>query len=264
MTAPEPLLTAQLDAPQLVLLSDIEPPEHDGSINATEAAMLKLGAQTSIRLRVIPMTEKSPYRYRVVDGRRRYRAAVSMGLERMSAIIRREDDATSALNTIALNLGRTGNLLSEARAIRSLLDRGYDYAAIARESGVKLQRVQAIVPLCTLPEDVLEGVSQGRLSAATAKTVAKLPEQQRERALKAYRELPQDQRFTADKLRAARVSDVSLEETEQAMTFDAALQTGGAQLFDPLETTTARVRSLAKAQGVSVKELAQRLLEDAE
>lgn len=258
------LLDLPAQPPQMVQMAQIEPPEADGSTNASEGAIRTLGMQSAIRLSRIPASEQSPYTYRIVDGRRRYRACLSGKLAEIPAIIRDDTPETAALATIALNLGRTGNLLSEARAIRALMDRGYTHERIAQESKIKVSRIRAIAPLCALPDDVLQGVADGRMSGKTAIELSKLPQHAQERALTAFRATAG--KFTAEALKDARVASVTVDETEAVMSLDFMVNTSGGEvaLFDPLDTAAARVRSLAKAEGVSVKELAQRLLEGGE
>lgn len=264
MTDQPELLSAPTQPPVIVPLSEIEPPEADGAANATEGSMRVLGVQSAIRLSELP--EGGAYRYRIVDGRRRYRAAVALKLDTIPAIVRSDDATSAALSTLALNLNRTGNLLSEARAIRDLIDRGYNAEQIAAETRIKVSRIRAIMPLTELPSDVLDAVAAGRMSGKTAREITKLHSGAKDRALAAFRAMKPEEKFTAEALKAARVASVTTDETEAMMELDFVVNgTGeGVSLFDPLDIAAARVRSLAAVEGVSVKELAQRLLDGAQ
>lgn len=115
-----------------------------------------------------------PGRYEIVAGERRWRAAQGAGLDAIPAVIR---DDLSDLDVLEIaiieNVQRKDlNPIEEALAYRQLAQRfNHTHAAIADAVGKSREHVSNLLRLLTLPEDVLDHVRDGVLSAGHARAL---------------------------------------------------------------------------------------------
>lgn len=103
--------------------------------------------------------------YEILCGERRYRAALQAGLVNVPVIIRLATDEQALEITLIENLQRRDlDPIEEAAGYRALADLGYTQEQIA----AKVHRAQPTIAnrlrLLSLPDDVLERISQGALS----------------------------------------------------------------------------------------------------
>ncbi|NLI22673.1 MAG: ParB/RepB/Spo0J family partition protein [Clostridiales bacterium] len=113
-------------------------------------------------------------RYRIVAGERRYRAARLAGLTTIPCIARSLTEEQQLEAALIENLQREDlNPIEEAQAIRSLIQQcGYTQEETAKRLGKSRPAVANLLRLLTLPENVIQMVINGELSAGHARVLA--------------------------------------------------------------------------------------------
>jgi ParB family transcriptional regulator, chromosome partitioning protein len=129
-------------------------------------------------LRPLPGT---PSEYQIVAGERRWRAAQAANLHELPAIIRDLDDTEVLELAIIENIQRADlNPVEEALGFRQLMDRfGHTQEKLAEALGKSRSHIANLLRLLTLPEQVLDMLRVGQLTAGHARTLvtAANPEQ---------------------------------------------------------------------------------------
>jgi ParB family chromosome partitioning protein len=112
-------------------------------------------------------------RFELIAGERRWRAAQEAGLETVPALIRDEDAATRMQTALIENVAREDlNPVDEARACAALVeDLGLTKEELARRLGRSRESISNLVRLLNLPDDVLELLSEGELSAGHGRAI---------------------------------------------------------------------------------------------
>ena len=134
----------------------------------------------------------SELKYELICGERRLKAALLAGLEKIPAIVK--EVAQSDLLEWALieNIQREDlNPLEEARAYeRLVLERGHSQEEVAKRVGKNRATVANAIRLLRLPEEVINDVREGRLTAGHARALLGLftQEQQFQMAHRIVRE----------------------------------------------------------------------------
>ena len=131
------------------------------------------------------IVKKSGDGYELVCGERRTRAAQKCGLDKIPAIIK--DLAEEKLLEWALveNIQREDlNPIEEAQAyVRLLEERGLSQDELAKKVSKDRSTVANTIRLMRLPQDVLEGLIDGRLQAGHARALLALPTPEHQRQL---------------------------------------------------------------------------------
>ena len=124
--------------------------------------------------------------YRIVAGERRWRAARRAGLDVVPVVVREVRDDQELLElALVENLQRSDlNPIEEAEAYRALKERfELSQEAIAERVGKARSTVANALRLLRLPEEVLEYLKAGRLTAGQARPLLALDEPERQVAL---------------------------------------------------------------------------------
>ncbi len=111
--------------------------------------------------------------YEIVAGERRWRAAQQAGLTEVPIIVRDVDDRAALEIAIVENVQRSDlNAVEEALGLQQLIDRhGYSQAELGEVIGKSRSHVANTLRLLKLPQDVLDLVRDGSLSAGHARTL---------------------------------------------------------------------------------------------
>lgn len=112
-------------------------------------------------------------RFELIAGERRWRAAREAGLETVPALIREEDAASRMQTALIENVAREDlNPVDEARACAALVeDLGLTKEELGRRLGRTRSAISNLVRLLDLPDDVLELLSDGRLSEGHGRAI---------------------------------------------------------------------------------------------
>lgn len=111
--------------------------------------------------------------YEIVAGERRWRAAQRAQLHQVPAIVREFDDVEVLEIALIENIQRDDlNAIEEARAFRQLMDRfGHTQEKLAEALGKSRSHIANILRLLNLPEEILDMVIAGDLSAGHARAM---------------------------------------------------------------------------------------------
>jgi len=113
------------------------------------------------------------YRFRIIAGERRWRAAMMAGLEEVPCVVRFDLTAEQEIRlALTENLQRQDlDPIEEARAYRLLLDmrNGVTQESLAAELGVSQAHIANRIRLLDLPETVQQNISRGIISPSAAK-----------------------------------------------------------------------------------------------
>ena len=118
---------------------------------------------------VVPIRRPNGHAYRLIAGFRRYTAACEAGLSRIPAVVRRGlTDAQVLEIQLVENLQRLDmNPIEEAKAVRDYIAKtGLGQEAAGKRIGRSGAWVSLRLGLLSLPEEIQERISDGRLSAA--------------------------------------------------------------------------------------------------
>ena len=172
---------------QEISLGDIDPNPDQPRRSFSEESIAQLAQ--SIReqgvLQPILVTPQNGGRYRIVAGERRWRASRAAGLDKVPVIVRDLDVIQQMEIALIENLQREDlNPIEVAQGIRSLMQQcGYTQETVANRLSKSRPAVANLLRLLTLPEEVIELVRQGSLSAGHARVLAGLDDDARKLAL---------------------------------------------------------------------------------
>lgn len=112
-------------------------------------------------------------RYEIVAGERRWRAAQIAGLHQVPALVRKFDDLGTLEVSIVENVQRADlNSIEEAQAYQQLIDRfGRTQQSIADSVGKSRAHIANTLRLLSLPDDILDDVRNGKLTAGHARAI---------------------------------------------------------------------------------------------
>ena len=116
---------------------------------------------------------RNPEGYEIVAGERRWRAAQQAQLHQVPAIVRELDDTEVLELAIIENIQRADlNAVEEAAGYRQLMDRfGHTQEQLAMALGKSRSHIANLLRLLSLPDDVLNFVRAGTLSAGHARAL---------------------------------------------------------------------------------------------
>lgn len=161
-------------------LSDIEPNKaqprkkfDDEDLATLAASIAELGL-----LQPIIVTENIDYpgMYRIIAGERRWRASRLAGLTEVPCIVFSGDELTRAQIALVENIQRKDlNPIEEAQGLRDLMERfGLTQEECSAKTGRSREAIANTVRLLSLPDEVLQMVSDGELSAGHARALISL------------------------------------------------------------------------------------------
>ena len=134
-----------------------------------------------------PITvKKSGEQYIIISGERRWRAAKSVGVERLPAYIRDVDDENLHAMALVENIQRQDlNAIEIALGMKRLIEEcGLTQEAMADKVGKKRSTVSNYMRLLNLPNEVQFALKEGLISMGHAKAIAGIESEQQVAALK--------------------------------------------------------------------------------
>lgn len=148
----------------------------------TEDALKELTASVKekgiIQPLILRKDPRNPSGYEIVAGERRWRAAQQAQLHEVPAIVRELDDTEVLELAIIENIQRADlNAVEEAAGYRQLMERfGHTQEKLAQALGKSRSHIANLLRLLNLPEQVLEMVRAGSLSAGHARALITAPD----------------------------------------------------------------------------------------
>ena len=167
--------SATVDGPQTLRISEIEPKADQPRKYFDETALQELADSISKHglLQPIIVRESSGGFYQIIAGERRWRASKMAGLLEVPVIIMQADALKAAEIAIIENIQREDlNPYEEASAYHSLMTQ-YDLTQeqVAEKVGKSRSAVANAMRLLDLPEEVLEMLKTGDISAGHARAL---------------------------------------------------------------------------------------------
>lgn len=135
------------------------------------------------------IVRKTATGYELISGERRLKAAKMAGLKSVPCIVRAVKEEEMLELALIENLQREDlNPVEEARAYRMLKEKfGMTQEEIAEKVGKDRATVANIMRLLKLPEEVLQGLSEGKISEGHAKVLLSI--QNPQEVIKTYRRI---------------------------------------------------------------------------
>ena len=158
-------------------ISQIEPrsdqPRKQFDREALEALADSIAAYGVLQPILVRQNPNFEGNYEIIAGERRWRASKMAGLTEVPAIVLDGDDLKTAQIALIENVQREDlNAVEEALGYRALMERfGMTQEEIARQVGKSRPAIANMLRLLDLPEEVLELLKSGELSAGHARAL---------------------------------------------------------------------------------------------
>jgi ParB family chromosome partitioning protein len=148
-------------------------PRRHFSENALQELTDSIREKGIIQPLILRRNPRDPNGYEIVAGERRWRAAQRAQLHQVPAIVREFDDVEVLEIALIENIQRDDlNAIEEARAFRQLMDRfGHTQEKLAEALGKSRSHIANILRLLNLPDEILNLVIEGDLSAGHARAM---------------------------------------------------------------------------------------------
>ena len=120
-------------------------------------------------------------KYIIVSGERRFRACQKLKLDTIPAIVRAYDESKVAEIALIENLQRENlTAMEEAIAYQTIMrELGLTQAELAKKIGKSRSYITNVVGLLSLPEEVANLVSEGKITSGHARPLSKLKDEKR-------------------------------------------------------------------------------------
>ena len=168
----------------MLRLSEIEPNPDQPRREFDEEALAQLADSIATHGLIQPIVVRSANTngyYQIIAGERRWRACKMAGLTEVPVIVMELDDKKAAQIALIENIQRENlNPMEEANAYKSLMT---DYAMtqeeVSKQIGKSRSAIANTLRLLDLPSEVIEMVTDGRLSAGHARALLSLKNETR-------------------------------------------------------------------------------------
>ena len=119
-------------------------------------------------------------RYQLIAGERRWRACLQLGMDKIPALVREASDLEASAVALIENIQRENlNPLEEARAYQQLIDQyGLTQDEVSRRVGKSRPFIANMVRLLNLPEEIMDMVNEGLITAGHARALLALPDEE--------------------------------------------------------------------------------------
>ncbi len=171
------LTSDKSNAASMLRISEVEPrrdqPRKTFPHESLEALAESIGQFGVLQPIVVRESQILPGTYEIIAGERRWRAAKMAGLSEIPGVILTGDDLKAAQVSIIENVQREDlNPIEEALAYDALIEKfGLTQDQVAKQVGKSRSAITNLLRLLDLPEEVLELVRSGSLSAGHARAL---------------------------------------------------------------------------------------------
>ena len=156
-------------------ISEIEPNRKQPRQDFDEAAIAELADSIRQHGLIQPIVVRPREEgYQIVAGERRWRACRMLGMSDVPVVVKDFTDEETAQIALIENIQRQDlNPVEEAAAYRALMDEyGMTQEALSKAVGKSRSAIANSVRLLNLPDEIVEMLRKGKLSAGQAKAIA--------------------------------------------------------------------------------------------
>jgi ParB family chromosome partitioning protein len=171
------LINDKQSTSEMIRISDIEPrkdqPRKNFDREALDALAESIGIYGVLQPIIVRENASMPGLYEIIAGERRWRAAKMAGLNEIPAVILDGDDLKTAQVALIENIQREElNPVEEAMAYGALIDR-FDLTQeqVAKQVGKSRAAVANALRLLSLPQEVIDYLEDGSMSAGHARAL---------------------------------------------------------------------------------------------
>lgn len=210
----------------------IEPNPEQPRTRFSEQALDELAASITSNGIVQPIVvRKRGERYQIVAGERRWRASQRAGLRKVPVVVRNLSDEKLLEVALIENIQRQElNPIEEAKAYKKLIENiGLTQEQVAKQVGKERSLISTSIRLLKLPNEVLEHIEEGRLSAGHGRALLMI-------------ESPAEQKIMAKSIISGKWS---VRETERTIK---KISSKSPQLTDNKEVTSFKDPNIAAAE----------------
>lgn len=171
------ILSGDKSAASTIRIADVEPrsdqPRKTFTHESLEQLADSIGQFGVLQPIIVRESQLLAGTYEIIAGERRWRAAKMAGLSEIPAVILEGDDLKAAQVAVIENVQRENlNAVEEAMAYDVLIDRyGLTQEQVAKQVGKSRSAVTNMLRLLDLPEEVLELLKNGDLTAGHARAL---------------------------------------------------------------------------------------------
>lgn len=168
---------------EMLRISDIEPrsdqPRKTFEREALEVLADSIAAYGVLQPIIVRESTQAEGTYEIIAGERRWRAAKMAGLSEIPAVIFDGDDLKAAQVALIENIQREDlNPVEEAMGYGALIDRfGLKQEEVAKQVGKSRSAITNMLRLLDLPDEVLEMLREGDISAGHARALLGLEDE---------------------------------------------------------------------------------------
>jgi ParB family transcriptional regulator, chromosome partitioning protein len=168
--------------PNLLALDDLEPNPFQPRRVIDDAVLRELAASIREQGVLQPILARRhpqfPGRFQIIAGERRWRAARLADLSHIPGVVRDLSDQAATVAALVENLQRQDlNPIEEAEGFRRLsVTFGLTQEQLAQAIGKSRSHIANLLRLLNLPEEILQHVRDGRLSAGHARAALACPD----------------------------------------------------------------------------------------
>lgn len=179
------LLPKSDKSPHMLPIDSLRPSAYQPRARLDDAKVAELAASVAEKGVLQPLLVRPVEGgFEIVAGERRFRAAQKVGLGSVPVVVRELTDQETLEVAIVENLQREDlTAVEEARAYERLMEFGLDQAAVARSVGKSRSAVANTLRLLQLPEDAMQALDAGEISAGHARALLAQSEEDRSWAL---------------------------------------------------------------------------------
>ncbi len=160
-------------------------PRKDFDMNALQLLADSVREHGVIQPILVREIEFEPGKYEIVAGERRFRAAEMAGIDEIPVSVMTGDDLEVAKVALIENVQRKDlNPVEEAMAYRMLIDKfGLTQDQVASQAGKNRSTVANLLRLLDLPEEILNMLRDGSLSAGHARALLTVEDEEKQIAM---------------------------------------------------------------------------------
>ncbi len=160
-------------------------PRKDFDMNALQLLADSVREHGVLQPILVREIEFEPGKYEIVAGERRFRAAEMAGIDEIPVSVMTGDDLEVAKVALIENVQRKDlNPVEEAMAYRMLIDKfGLTQDQVASQAGKNRSTVANLLRLLDLPEEILDMLRDGSLSAGHARALLTVEDEEKQIAM---------------------------------------------------------------------------------